>query len=631
MCWKMDEEFDEKLHSITAATGYGYGGRITNIRDKEFPNLQDIVYLDHTGSTLYAKSQLQRYHENLLKNIYGNPHSSCLSSELTSQMIDDVRQQVLSFFNTSSDEYHVVFTSNATSALKLIAENFKFDSEISYQSSYSEENSSVSCANWFVYLQDNHTSVVGVRAVALNKGVQIRPVTHEESSNENLNLNFINCTESHETNNFSNVDQTFSIDHDNNIDKVNNLFAFPAMSNFSGHKYPLEWINVVQEDGPFSRTVTGKWFVLLDAATFVSTSSLNLSSYQPDFVPISFYKLFGLPTGLGALLVSVRGADALRKSYFSGGTVSAYSSDNDFHVFKPSLQDRYEDGTPPFLEILSLKYGFEILVKLTTTMDLITQHTFCLAHFVYIKLKKLRHYNGKIVCQIYCDTDYKTASTQGPIINFNLLRSSGVYVGYTEVSKLATVYNIHLRTGCFCNVGACQHFLNLTSEQLRSNLKAGHVCGDGIDLINGCPTGSVRISFGYMSDFSDAERFINFIKECFLEKLGGLYSACNGLRTISENKQVLKKMFVYPIKSCAAFEVQQWDMNEKGFCYDREWMIVNEARAYLGQKRESRLCLIKPSIDLKRNVLRMEAPGCVFFPLHVLFTKIIFFFFCVTS
>ena len=82
---------------------------------------------------------------------------------------------------------------------------------------------------------------------------------------------------------------------------------------------------------------------------------------------------------------------------------------------------------------------------------------------------------------------------------------------------MASLYSIHLRTGCFCNTGACQKFLNLSNEQIKNNLHAGHVCGDDIDLIEGKPTGSVRISFGYMSNFADANTFLNFLHDCFLE------------------------------------------------------------------------------------------------------------------
>lgn len=97
---------------------------------------------------------------------------------------------------------------------------------------------------------------------------------------------------------------------------------------------------------------------------------------------------------------------------------------------------------------------------------------------------------------------------------------------------MASLYNIHLRTGCFCNTGACQKFLSLSNKQVKDNLSAGHVCGDDVDLIEGKPTGSVRISFGYMSNFADASTFLNFLEECFLDgDLNVTSSTQNGLHS----------------------------------------------------------------------------------------------------
>lgn len=101
---------------------------------------------------------------------------------------------------------------------------------------------------------------------------------------------------------------------------------------------------------------------------------------------------------------------------------------------------------------------------------------------------------------------------------------------------MASLYNIHLRTGCFCNTGACQKFLNLSNKQVKDNLSAGHVCGDDVDLIDGKPTGSVRISFGYVSNFADARKFLNFIKECFLERdLNGTSLSLHSNATLPTN------------------------------------------------------------------------------------------------
>ena len=75
------------------------------------------------------------------------------------------------------------------------------------------------------------------------------------------------------------------------------------------------------------------------------------------------------------------------------------------------------------------------------------------------------------MCVLYSETDYEDSAKQGPIVNFNLLRSDGQMLGYHQVEKLAAVCDIHLRTGCFCNTGACMRFLGLNSEKLKHHLE----------------------------------------------------------------------------------------------------------------------------------------------------------------
>lgn len=60
------------------------------------------------------------------------------------------------------------------------------------------------------------------------------------------------------------------------------------------------------------------FFVMLDCAAFAATHQLDLSTAKPDFVSLSFYKLFGYPSGLGALIVRKEAAEELRggKVYF---------------------------------------------------------------------------------------------------------------------------------------------------------------------------------------------------------------------------------------------------------------------------------------------------------------------------
>lgn len=201
----------------------------------------------------------------------------------------------------------MVFTSGSTAALKLVAEAFPWVSR-------GPENSK----SQFCYLTDNHTSVVGMRKVA-----EAMDITSTAVSPEDMRA----------------AEERGAVACDPDC-QLPHLFCYPAQSNFSGTRYPLSWIEQVKSGRLGPVDVPGKWFVLLDAASYVSTSPLDLSAHQADFVPISFYKIFGFPTGLGALLINNRVAPLLRKSYFGGGTAAAYLAGEDFYVSRPSVAER---------------------------------------------------------------------------------------------------------------------------------------------------------------------------------------------------------------------------------------------------------------------------------------------------
>ena len=69
-------------------------------------------------------------------------------------------------------------------------------------------------------------------------------------------------------------------------------------------------------------------------------------------------------------------------------------------------------------------------------MKLVAEHTFLLARFVHHQLLSLRHGNGAPVAKIYSEMDYEDRELQGAIVNFNLLRAGGEFVGYAEVNIL---------------------------------------------------------------------------------------------------------------------------------------------------------------------------------------------------
>lgn len=301
-------------------------------------------------------------------------------------------------------------------------------------------------------------------------------------------------------------------------------------------------------------------------------------------------------------------------------------------------------------------------------MDQISTHVFSLAQTLHHSLLTLHHCNDKPVVKLYSDSDYEDRSTQGGIVTFNLIRSNGEYVGYMEVVNMAALFKIHLRTGCFCNPGACQRHLSLSTEEILRNYEAGYTCGGAADLINGKPTGAVRISFGYMSTIQDVQTVLLMITKCFIDKpcirkfpqwwkdhkirvhkkYRHFYNsnildypipitniekniANNNLRNNCHNKSesdciinsdkiitqvnkcTLQRLFIYPIKSCGAYEIiDLWNLNSKGLEYDREWMIITSSGTCLTQKHHVNLCLLKPIIFKKQGIMKLTYPGIKF-------------------
>ncbi|XP_026825788.1 molybdenum cofactor sulfurase isoform X2 [Ooceraea biroi] len=558
-------------------------------------------------------------------------------------MIERTRYRILSHFNTSPDEYSVIFTSGATASLKIVAEGFRF--------AESDDNGTEHVGD-FVYVQDNHTSVLGMRDVVAARGTEVTCLGHDRAFQ---------------------VFNQYSIPRDSDEERRtngNSLFVYSAQCNFSGLKYPLKWIRDTHM-GALSAVASKpstRWYVLLDAAGFAPTNNLDLSIFKPDFVCLSFYKMFGYPTGIGALLVKNSSSGLLEKVYYGGGTVDVALSSEMFHKKRQALHQRFEDGTVPFLSIVTLQHGFEVLARLT--IDKISKHVFSLARALHYSLLMLHHCNGKPVVKLYSDTDYEVHDSQGGIVTFNLIRSSGEYVGYMEVVNMAALFKIHLRTGCFCNPGACQRHLSLSPKEILENYEAGYTCGGTADLINGKPTGAVRISFGYMSTIKDVRTLLLMITKCFIDEPcirkfprwwedretkvrnkylrfynSNILDNCNFRITSSEkdaisdnsrnyihdeiknldctrnsvgsgkiitrvNKCTLRRLFIYPIKSCGAYEIMDsWNLNAKGLEYDREWMIMTPSGTCLTQKHQVNVCLLKPVILRQQKIMKLTYPG----------------------
>ena len=114
------------------------------------------VYLDYTGSGLYAASQVRAHTELLASQVLGNPHSVGGASAAATSLVEGARQSVLRFFNADPAVYTAVFTANASGAIKLVAESFPF-----------------APPGQLLLAADNHNSINGAREFAIGRGATV--------------------------------------------------------------------------------------------------------------------------------------------------------------------------------------------------------------------------------------------------------------------------------------------------------------------------------------------------------------------------------------------------------------------------------------------------------------------------
>ncbi|KAI2507980.1 MOSC N-terminal beta barrel domain [Fragilaria crotonensis] len=303
-----------------------------------------------------------------------------------------------------------------------------------------------------------------------------------------------------------------------------------------------------------------------------------------------------------------------KHQYFGGGSVDVVCPSLAFKVSRrqPSLLASLKNGTVHYRGIISLINGFNELHNLGG-MEAINQHSMSIAAECVNRLRKLRHRNGRPAVVIYGAWGKDTGKDKGPTVSFNCLRSDGSYVGYNEVSKLAELHDppLQLRTGCFCNPGACQEALGLSDEDVKNNyLINGHVCGDHIDIVKGRPTGAIRASFGKDNLWEDMDYLISFVEESFVDSHD---SRPSGVAKPSAGvvEAGLMEMYIYPIKSCAAQRVKSWSLeSETGrLAFDREFALVDSSGSAMRLQRYPQMSQIQPRIDLESMTMRVSAPG----------------------
>lgn len=438
------------------------------LRATEYARLDRLghTYLDYTGAGLYAESQLRRHFDLLRGGVYGNPHSQSPTALAATELATAARSAVRRLFNAPEDEFEIVFTANASGALKLVGEAYPFRPGGVYLLSY-----------------DNHNSVNGIREFATRRGAAVSYVPVRE---EDLRLD---------------ATQVLLALRGAGGDAPK-LFAYPAQSNFSGAQHPLGWVTEAHALG---------WDVVLDCAAFAPTNRVDAHAIGADFIPISFYKLFGYPTGAGCLIARRDALAKLRRPWFAGGAITLASvQEEEWYRLAPGATG-FEDGTIDFLGLPAVTIGIEHLEAVG--LDAVHDRVCALSCWLLERLQALRHSGGAPLVRVFGP---KGGECRGATIALYLLDPHGRPYDVYEVEAAAARERISIRSGCFCNPGDGEVAHRISHEDMErcfSDPAAAVTllqCQQKIEDATGSVPNTLRVSFGLASDFGDAYRFLRF-------------------------------------------------------------------------------------------------------------------------
>ncbi|XP_073306064.1 uncharacterized protein [Primulina huaijiensis] len=301
----------ESIHSLQesfiqflkAYPKYTETAQIDEIRAREYCMLSvgNRLCFDYAGIGLLSQSQVMSQYNSTTENApdfvsFGLKHKSLnLKLQLLyggegSELESIIKKRIMDFLRISQNEYCMVFTANRSSAFKLVAESYPFQSSRKLLTVYDHESEALET-------MISTSEKRGARVMASEfkwPGLRIH--------SENLRKLIVRKKKK---------------------SKHSGLFVFPLQSRVTGANYSYQWMTMAQQHG---------WHVLLDACALgpKNMDTFGLSLFRPDFLICSFYKIFGEnPTGFGCLFIKRSTAQLLENST-DAGTVSIVPVKNVF-------------------------------------------------------------------------------------------------------------------------------------------------------------------------------------------------------------------------------------------------------------------------------------------------------------
>lgn len=421
------------------------------------------VYLDFTGGGLYAESQLKMHFDLLAKSVLGNPHSNNPTSAAATELVESARHAVLEFFEADPEEYTVVFTPNASGALKLVGESYPFGQGSRY-----------------LLTGDNHNSNNGERAMAghlfpffckdlilipsclSSRHPRIRTIArgnrhlHRLGSPSHANPHL----DRHRPTQLPLPKLPFTF----RIPGAIKLFGSTTsvgmgrrrQSTRLGRPSRLRRIRTHQQT-LFCRSQTRLCSVELLQDVWVSDGSGRVDCAESEFGEAQEavvcrwddYDCVGQRRRLGmserqlGLKCRKARSDFLSSLCFAKSRIQSLASRlaRLKHHLAPG-EAGFEDGTVSYLSLPAISIGLSHLSSIG--MDAIHSRVECLTSYLLSSMLSLKHANGSSMCKVFGPRDMEM---RGGTVAFYVTDVDGVVFDVGEVERMAGEQVISLRTG----------------------------------------------------------------------------------------------------------------------------------------------------------------------------------------
>jgi selenocysteine lyase/cysteine desulfurase len=582
---------DAYAEFATAFPLYGALARADAIRGEEYGHLDRHVCLDYTGINLFSHAQMN---SSLSSTSAAAASASSVawqppffdiaykSASLRAQVqCGDaaagvgaaVTRRIMASLKIPEDEYAMVCTANRTTAFRLLAESYSFQSGKQLLPVYDYESE----------------AVAAMAESARRRGAEVTQASFAWPSMR-----------------IHGADLRKKLCRGRRRGGRRGLFVFPLASRVTGARYPYLWMSAAHEQG---------WHVALDACALGTKDldTLGLSLIRPDFIVCNFFKVFGEnPSGFAGLFVKrSTGLAALERSVIarSIGIVSivparrwslhdGYSTELEYSRSFPKLADPAAPLDDADVETTSSFSGPLSSTLITRSMTLqpddsaeireengflyqeepgaengdgheteqmakeeeesatievecrgldhadalgliaIGNRLRCISNWLVVALLKLRHPHaeggGHQLVRLYGP---RVKFDRGPSLAFNVFDWKSERVAPLLVQKLADRHGISLTSGFLRNIwfsdkydadraAVLEHIgddgaaIPVTPGKRRKDAAAGDL---GILVVNA--------SLGFLSNFEDAYRLWAFVAKFldadFVEKERWRYTALN--------------------------------------------------------------------------------------------------------